>query len=219
MIVSSYYYELLGVKPGASLDSVKRSFRTLVRKNHPDLFPESRKEIQELKMIQINEAYAMIAGALKPANSDEKEVAPGGEGKEKTADFGNHFRDHLGNLYRNHIGNLEKAPQNAVDFHRDIQYAYYKQGFDNFSRALNGIKRIERKVCLRNDLYYLKRFSASLINLRKADSYFSKLLWEYPESMWAYDAHVKTRRIEYFNRLYRKILSGIEKKLKSVANY
>ena len=202
MIVSSYYYEVLGVKPGASLEDVKRSFRTLVRKNHPDLFPESRKEIQELKMIQINEAYAMIAGVLKPVNSDEKEWAFSEEGKQKRAGFGNHF------------GTLEKASQKAVAFHKDIQYAYYKQGFDNFSKALNGIKRIERKVCLRNDLYYLKRFSASLVNLRKADSYFSKLLGEFPESMWAYDARVKTRRIEYFNRLYRKILSGIDKKPK-----
>ena len=43
MIASHYYYETLGLKPGANLTVVKRSFRALVRKNHPDLFPDSQK--------------------------------------------------------------------------------------------------------------------------------------------------------------------------------
>ena len=171
--------------------------------NHPDLFPEPLKGLQELKMIQINEAYAKIEGVLKSAKSDTKEDAFYTGGKEKTARFGNY------------CWNEEKTYQNMVGFHRDIQYAYYKQGFDNLSKALNGIKSIERNVSLRNDLYYLRRFSASLVKLRKADFYFSKLLEEYPESMWAYDAYIKTRKIEYFDRLYRKILKDIEKKLKS----
>jgi outer membrane protein assembly factor BamD (BamD/ComL family) len=199
MIVSNYYYEVLGVKPGERLDAVKKSFRTLVRKNHPDLFPEPLKGLQELKMIQINEAYAMISRALEPVISVENERVFRTEPEGKAA------------WYRG----AERNPQNAVAFHRDIQYAYYKQGFENFSKALNGIKGIERKVSLRNDFYYLRRFSASLINLRKADTYFSKLLEEHPESMWAPDAYIKIRKIEYFSRLYRKILTGIEKKLKT----
>ncbi|MGQ9615529.1 MAG: hypothetical protein ACUVWJ_03915 [Spirochaetota bacterium] len=79
---------------------------------------------------------------------------------------------------------------------------------------VSGIKSIERRVTLKNDLYYLKRFSASLYYLRKADMYFSKLVEDYPESIWSADASIKIRKIEYFNRLYRKILLNIEQKLK-----
>jgi hypothetical protein len=63
-------------------------------------------------------------------------------------------------------------------------------------------------------MYYLRRFAASLVYLRRADMYFSKLLDDYPDSMWARDAYIKVRKTEYFNRLYRKILRNIEKRLK-----
>lgn len=49
---------------------------------------------------------------------------------------------------------------------------------------------------------------------RKAATYFSKLIDEYPDSMWSYDAYIKIKKIEYFNMFYRKILLNIERKLK-----
>lgn len=201
MSISSYYYEILGVKPGASIKEVKKAFRSLVRKNHPDMFPEERKELQELKMIQINEAYAGIMGRLLYDVDNERDEKDDAAGEKETGPPA---------YYR-------CSSENAVGFHKDIQYAYYKQGFDNFSMALNGIKRIERKVSLRNDLYYLRRFANALVYLRKADIYFSKLLDEYPDSIWAYDAYIKTKRVEYFNRLYRKILLDIEQRRRIIS--
>jgi hypothetical protein len=101
-----------------------------------------------------------------------------------------------------------------VGFHRDIEYAYYKQGFNNYSRALHGIGLIDRKVELRNDWYYIRRFSSSLCYLRRADLYFSRLIEEFPDSIWTYDAWVKVRRIEYFTKLYHKILMNMEVRLR-----
>ncbi len=199
-MISSYYFEVLGIREGAGLKEVKKAYHRLVRLNHPDLFPKEKKELQELKMIEINEAYARITEKLKLQPEDEKD--------RDEKDYDNHG----------------KVPQPLTPFtiygrdvpgpHRDIQYAYYKQGFENYSRALSGIKSIERRVYLKSDLYYLRRFSKSLFYLRKADMYFSKLLEDHPGSMWSADASIKIRRIEYFNRLYRKILLNIEQKLK-----
>lgn len=200
MQISRYYFDILGVKPSATIEDIKKAFRTLVRKNHPDVFPEDQKEFQELKMIQINEAYARLTENLEGMLGRDPKI------EEYEID-------------KKIFMNPEKIPkvssmQNAVGFHRDIQYAYYKQGFDNFSKAVNGMRSMEWRIRLRNDMYYLRRFSSSLVFLRKADMYFSQLVNNYPESIWSYDAYIKIKRIEYFNMIYKKILSNIESKLK-----
>jgi len=194
MEISSFYYEVLGVKPGLKIPEIKKAYHRLVRKNHPDLFPDEQKELQELKMIQINEAYARISQTIN---------------LEENGDYGNRSEVFRPNEQQRTPTIVRGVYE--VGFHRDIEYAYYKQGFTNYSKALSGIKRIDRKVETRNDMYYLRRFAASLAYLRRADMYFSKLLNEYPDSIWARDAYIKVRKTEYFNRLYRKILINIEK--------
>jgi curved DNA-binding protein CbpA len=208
--VNTFYYEVLGVKPGAVLEEVKKAYRALVRRNHPDLFPPERKELQELKMVQINEAYTRVLDGFKDPGG-----APLDEGETAQAERSGHTEGRPeGEVPWPGRASPESSSRTQVGFHRDLEYAYYKQGFEHFSKAVYGIKRIERRIGPRNDLYYLRRFSSSLAFLRKADTYFSNLLELFPESMWSYDARMKKRRIEYFNRLYRKILHNIESRMK-----
>ena len=189
MGIGKYYYDILGIEPSATLEEVKKAYHSLVRKNHPDLFVNGAKRLQELKMVQINEAYARIVQGLAPVSYNESAEKPSVRVK-------------------------SRGPTD-VGFHRDIEYAYYKQGFIHYSRALHGIGEIEKKTELRNDWYYIRRFSGSLSHLRKADIYFSRLLEEFPDSIWAYDAWIKVRRIEYFSRLYQKILKNMENRLRA----
>lgn len=192
MGVGSYYYDILGVKPSATIEEVKKAYHLLVRKNHPDLFSEDQKRLQELKMVQINEAYTRILQGV----TGEPDCKSAGK---STDDVRIRVKLRSGS---------------DVGFHRDIEYAYYKQGFNNYSRALHGIGQIEKRIELRNDWYYIRRFSGSLSHLRRADVYFSRLIEEFPDSIWAYDAWIKVRRIEYFTRLYQKILNNMEGRLR-----
>lgn len=59
---TSCSYEILGLKPGTSLNEVKKAYRNLVKKWHPDVFFDKPQLQQKAytKIQQINEAYANL---------------------------------------------------------------------------------------------------------------------------------------------------------------
>ncbi len=63
------YYEVLGVGRDAPADDIKRAFRTLARKYHPDLNP-ANKEAEE-KFKEVNEAYQVLSDPQKRAQYDQ----------------------------------------------------------------------------------------------------------------------------------------------------
>ncbi len=55
------YYEVLGVKRGAADDEIKKAYRQLARKFHPDLNPGDKKSEEQFKQVQ--EAYDVLSNA------------------------------------------------------------------------------------------------------------------------------------------------------------
>lgn len=59
------YYKILGIDKKASKDDVKKAFRTLAHKHHPD-----KKSGDEAKFKEINEAYSILSDDKKRAEYD-----------------------------------------------------------------------------------------------------------------------------------------------------
>jgi molecular chaperone DnaJ len=64
------YYEILGVGKNASEDEIKRAYRRLALKYHPDRNPENHKEAEE-KFKEICEAYEVLSDSQKRRTYDQ----------------------------------------------------------------------------------------------------------------------------------------------------
>lgn len=98
------YYEVLGVSKTASDDEIKKAFRTLAKKYHPDMHPGD-KECEE-KFKEAQEAYAVLSDAEKRKQYDQFGHAAfdgtgGGEGGFDFSgmDMGDIFGDIFGDFF------------------------------------------------------------------------------------------------------------------------
>ena len=55
------YYEILGVPRTAALADIKKTYRSLALKFHPDRVPEAEKKVAEEKFKEISEAYGVLS--------------------------------------------------------------------------------------------------------------------------------------------------------------
>jgi len=64
------YYEVLGVAKSATPDEIKKAFRELAKKWHPDRNPNNKKEAEE-KFKEVAEAYAVLSDEEKRRRYDQ----------------------------------------------------------------------------------------------------------------------------------------------------
>ena len=63
------YYEVLGIAKGADDATIKKAYRTLAKKNHPDVNPGDKDAEERFK--EINEAYQVLSNPQKRAQYDQ----------------------------------------------------------------------------------------------------------------------------------------------------
>jgi hypothetical protein len=204
-----YFREILGVGAAATRAQIREAYRRLVMENHPDRFPVEKKALQELAMITLTEAYSALMGVTESS-------PPGSPGSgQHTAGAGASTKPSEASA---------ASPGAATGGHngsslaslRDPAYAYYKQGFINFSLAIHGIAETNRKLAAGRVPRFTRRYTgaediaSSLGLLRTAHGYFSRVVEDHPHSVWSADSRTKLRRIEHFTVIYRRILQNLK---------
>ena len=124
------YYEVLGVDKSASADEIKKAYRKLAKKYHPDLNPGDKAKVAEEKFKEASEAYEVLSDADKKQRYDQfghagvdPQAGAGGYG-----DFGGFgggfggFEDIFGSFFGGGFGGQSRRNPNAPQKGRDLKY-------------------------------------------------------------------------------------------------
>ena len=90
------YYEVLGIDKSADEGAIKRAYRSLAKKYHPDVNPGDKEAEQKFK--EVNEAYAVLSDTEKKAKYDQFGHAAFEAGARTILFWGHHGCE--GNEYR-----------------------------------------------------------------------------------------------------------------------
>lgn len=122
------YYEVLGVDKNATPDEIKKAYRKLAKKYHPDLNPDD-KEGAEQKFKEATEAYEVLSDAEKKQKYDQfghaafDPTAGGGYGGGGFGGFdGFDMGDIFNSFFGGGFGGGQRSNANAPQRGRDITY-------------------------------------------------------------------------------------------------
>ena len=131
------YYEVLGIEKGASDEDIKRAFKKMAKKYHPDLNPGDADA--EAKFKEINEAYGVLSDADKKSRYDQfghAGVDPSYGGGGGPGDFGGFggfggFGDIFETFFGGGMGGGSRtnAPAQGDDIHLHITISFEESAF------------------------------------------------------------------------------------------
>ncbi len=130
-------YEVLGITKGASDDEIKKAYRKLAKKYHPDLNPGDKEAEQKMK--EVNAAYEVLSDKEKKARYDQfghagidPNYAPGGSGGYggfEDFDLGNIFDSFFGGAFGGQSARRQNGPQRGENIRVNLTLSFEEAAF------------------------------------------------------------------------------------------
>lgn len=116
------YYEVLGVERGATADELKKAYRRLAMKHHPDRNPDDEKAEAQFK--EAKEAYEILSDADKRAAYDQYGHAGVEAAAGQAGGFGGGaaFSDIFGDVFGDIFGGGRRGGRSGVYRGADLRY-------------------------------------------------------------------------------------------------
>lgn len=223
-MVPQSYYDMLALNDTASLDDVKKAYRLVAKRNHPDLFPEDERPRCLNRMVAVNEAYRAI---VKDITSVARGSAVHGNDEGLKPEMNRHSP---GNPQRRETSSRNASPESrktpaapafdpfAPALPRDPGYVYYKRGYVLYSQGRKALlqRYNGRRLDFTNlNTDVLKLAVSSLAYFHKSYEHFRQVVERYPDSIWARDAEIKMYFLKRYDAIYRRICDNMRRQLKS----
>lgn len=141
MVTKKDYYEILGVKKTDSEDVIKKAYKKLALKYHPDKVAGDQKKEYEDKFKEINEAYSTISNGEKRKKYDAGESNPFSGGQSSRSGSGG-FSDIFEELLRG--GGFGGGYDEEDEIDKDLRYEITIE----FNEAVFGS---EKEISIRKD--------------------------------------------------------------------
>lgn len=135
------YYEILGVPRGASKEEIKKAYKNLAKKHHPDV---NKEENAAEKFKEINEAASVLADDKKRQQFDQFGTTANGfsggfggfdfsDFMSNIGDFGFDFDNIFDTFFGGSFGRRRRGPSRGTDLRADIEIS--------LEEAAEGIKK------------------------------------------------------------------------------
>ncbi len=145
------YYEVLGVSKGASDADIKKAFRVLAKKYHPDMHPDD-KECEE-KFKEAQEAYAVLSDPDKRKQYDQFGHAAfdgtggGGGGFDFSGmDMGDIFGDIFGDFFGGGSRRRNDGPMKGANVRTSVRVTFEEAVF-GCEKEIEVVLKDECKTC------------------------------------------------------------------------
>ena len=143
------YYEVLGLSKGASKEEIKRAYKKLSKKYHPDI---NKDEDADVKFKEIAEAYEVLSDEQKKAQYDQFGHAGMGQGAGGQG-FGGFNAGGFGgfeDIFSSFFGGGARRDPNAPRQGSDLQYTMsidFEEAVFGGEKEITVPKEVECEVC------------------------------------------------------------------------
>ena len=164
------YYEILGVNKTATDDELKKAYRKLAKKYHPDANPDNKKEA-EAKFKEVNEAYENLSDPQKRKMYDQfghngpqggfgggaggpfggqggyySYSSSGFDGFDDFGDLGDIFSSFFGGGFGGRTSRKQAGPRKGADINLHMEITF-EQAFNGVEKEISVTRNEECEVC------------------------------------------------------------------------